>query len=45
LAATDLIAESDVRLPGPVPAGEKAEAAQAASISGARKFVSSAPKK
>jgi hypothetical protein len=44
-AGTVLIAESDVHLPDPVAEGEKAEAEQAASISGAKKFASSAPKK
>jgi hypothetical protein len=45
LAGTGLIAENGVRLPGLVAEGEKAEAEQAASIFGARKFASSAPKK
>jgi hypothetical protein len=45
LAATVLIAENGVRLPVPVAEGEKAAEEQAASISGARRFASSAPKK
>jgi hypothetical protein len=45
LAGTVLIAENGVHLPGPVAEGEKAAEGQAANISGARKFASSAPKK